>query len=196
MEIKWQKNAHILIKSNGFIKVDSENNIRRASFLGRIWIYIKDFLTDGGATVKINIAIQKTIDAVGEELKQVKKEIIPELDALPDPLDKTYTYKSAALTAEQKKHLEKAQTVIGHLILAGNGAFTRFFGAPNYDYRTECLRDLPMAVQKLKQANATSKKYRTLEEIDDFFTLSFITAEKKRLFVTKEINARDKMWTG
>lgn len=47
MDTKWQKNAHILINSeSGYLKADTENNIRRTSFIGRIFFQIQDWYAE------------------------------------------------------------------------------------------------------------------------------------------------------
>jgi hypothetical protein len=195
MDIKWQKNAHILIKSeNGFLKVDDQDNIRRTSYLGRMWFQVKDWWTGGKLSQKLEQAIQKTLEAVQKELKQIQIDLSDHLNQIPN----TKKISNDDWKDFSKKEIDTLNLIrhrINDLILKGNGGFF-LFGIPNYHYRSECMRDIPDSIKSHKQAGDANKKHQALLDIDEFFTLNFIKDNFKKEFVQEEINMQDKTWVG
>lgn len=197
MDIKWQKNAHILIKSqSGYLTVDNQENIRRASFLGRIWFVIKDWYYQGRESQRLNRALGKTLEAVQAELRQVQGELSADLPRLPSSREILhFAEASPSFKKENKAIVFRIYRLINPLILKGTGGFGAF-GIPLYGYTSECLRDLPQAIADHSQASEAIKHHQALPRINNFFQFDFIHDPVKKEFVLKEIGRRDKEWVG
>ena len=197
MDVKWQKNAHILIKSDsGYLNVDYRENIRRVSFFGHCWFIIKDWCSGGKESARLNKAIEKTLEAVRDELTSAQNELSLTLYDLPSSRDiLNFQELDNYLGQNTKRTIAKVFAIVQKLILKGNGGF-HLFGIPDYNYRTECLKDLPQAILLHSQANQQVKTHSVLHNIEEFFNLSFIQDEIKRELVQKEIQEKGPDWAG
>ncbi|WP_068467717.1 hypothetical protein [Candidatus Protochlamydia phocaeensis] len=197
MNIKWQKNAHILIKSqSGYLTVDGHENIRRTSFIGRIWFVIKDWYSQGRESQRLNRAMEKTLEAVQVELRQVKEELSTHLPLLPSSHEiLQFEEANHSFKKENKVIVYRIYQLINSLILKGTGGFG-VFGIPNYDYTSECFKDLPQAIVHHSQASDAIKHHQALQSIHHFFQFDFIIDPIKKQFVLKEIGRRDNEWVG
>lgn len=149
MDLKYLKNSHVLIDSHsGYLKVDSEHNIRRVCFLGRFWFLIKDWYSGGEESKRLNEAIKETLEVVKNEINSVKQELIKESEKLPDTnIILTFNDPCNQLNEDQQKSISKIFNQIQKLILKRKGSFL-LFGIPDYSCKTECLNDLPIAIKK------------------------------------------------
>jgi hypothetical protein len=200
MNVKWQKNAHILIKSqSGDLIVDNDDNIRRACCCGRLWFQIKDWLSGGKKSEQLNRAVEKTLEAVQVELQDIQHSLSEELNKLPndkhvlDLLDVPDDY-TLYPSPEARRTILKIAELIQKLMLIGrNTPWFQSLRVPNYDGdRGECLRDIPQAVRMHSQILARTKNHQGIIDIDNFFTLNFIQDDVKKDGVRMGIDKRDK----
>lgn len=197
MNVKWQKNAHILIKSHsGDLTVDGEGNIRRASFLGRVWFRFVDWFTKGKKSEQLKEAVEKTLTAIQTELGEVQVSLSDELNKLPSDYKILKNVVLFNYNHPFSKGIIKIQELTNNsLILKGKGGFY-YFGIPNYGYCSECLRDIPQAVKKHSQISEMVT-HQAIKDIEDFFTLGFInndSTDAKKIFLKNEIDKRDRVW--
>lgn len=150
----------------------------------------------GKKSKHLDNAIQKTLEAIQEELKEIEKGLSKELDQLPaDREIFNYYNPFHHLSSDHKKTVFKVIDLVERLILKGKGGFF-LCGIPDYDYRTECFRDVPEAIKKHSQTSEAVKQHPAIDEIKRFFTLDFIDNEIKKEFINKEIDQRDQDWVG
>ena len=196
MEIKWQKNAHILIKSNsGYLKVDYRHNIRRTCFLGKIWFEIKDYFSSGAESARLNTAVVKTLKEVALHLSNTQTELTQQLQELPNSRKiLNFIDTENNLTKQTKITIAKIFESVQKLILKGAGGASFSF-LPTYHYRTECLSELPKAISNHNQLDKNIKTNQTLENINTFFKLEFIQDADKRELVQQEIAKKSGIWT-
>lgn len=182
MDVKWQKNAYILMKSDaGYLTVDSQENIRRTSYLGRAWFKIVDFLTRGKKTEQLNSAVEKTVQIVKAHLETTKQELLNKLTEIPsDKVQLASIEQDIPYPGYEKWH--EVGLTIRKLFLRSD------VQAPNSAVTIKSLKDLPESIRKHTQIGNQIKALADLDGIPLFFKFDFVQDPVKKEFIQNRIS--------